>query len=182
VALPVTEADIRALYLQHGYFLFRRCLTFMADEASAQDAVQEIFVRALQSASTFRGGADPKTWLCRIGDHHCIDLLRRRRSRGETGAGSAGRGVADGDGDHDGDAAQHRLVHNDDPESIVMAHRLMASLEPSAQRMAILYFVDELTQDELAAELGLSRRTIGKHLKKLGARAKALLGERDQAS
>ena len=55
VALPVTESDIQALYVQHGYFLFRRCLTFMADEASAQDAVQEIFVRALQSASTFRG-------------------------------------------------------------------------------------------------------------------------------
>jgi len=172
--MPVTEADIQALYVQYGYFLFRRCLTFVADEATAQDAVQEVFVRALQNGAGFRGQADPKTWLCRISDHHCIDLLRRRRSRGQL--------VERGDGDGEDDLAQNGLVHNDDPESMLTARRLMASLDLADRRMAVLYFVDELTQDEMAAELGLSRRTIGKYLKKLEVRARALLlGERKQA-
>jgi RNA polymerase sigma factor (sigma-70 family) len=175
VAVPVTEADIQGLYMQYGYFLFRRCLTFMTDEASAQDAVQEVFVKALQSASGFRGDADPKTWLCRISDNHCIDVLRRRRSRGEL----RGQGEHLPDGEDEGRAIT-RLVHHDDPESLLTARGLMAALDPVARRMAVLYFVDELTQDEMAVELGLSRRTIGKHLKKLGVRAKALLGERKQ--
>jgi RNA polymerase sigma-70 factor (ECF subfamily) len=169
----MTEADIQTLYVRYGYFLFRRCLTYLADEASAQDAVQEVFVRVLKSAGDFRGHADPKTWLCRISDHHCIDLLRRRRTRGQpTGERAEER---------DGDAGQDRLVHNDDPESMLTARRLMAALDPAARRMAMLYFVDELTQDELAAELGLSRKTIGKHLKKLGIWARTLLGEAEQA-
>lgn len=161
----MTEADIQALYVRYGYFLFRRCLAFMGDEATAQDAVQEVFVRALQNAAGFRGDADPKTWLCRICDHHCIDLIRRRRSRGE--AGEAAKTDATG---------SDRLVQHDDPESVLTARRLMQALDPPARRLALLYFVDELTQDEMAAELKLSRRTIGKHLKKLGERAKALLG------
>jgi RNA polymerase sigma-70 factor (ECF subfamily) len=170
--MPVTEADIQALYVQYGYFLFRRCLTFVADDATAQDAVQEVFVRALQSGAGFRGQADPKTWLCRISDHHCIDLLRRRRSRGQSVEG----------GDVEDDLAQNGLCHTDDPEAMLTARRLMASLDLADRRMAMLYFVDELTQDEIAAELGLSRRTIGKYLKKLEVRAKALLlGERKQA-
>jgi RNA polymerase sigma-70 factor (ECF subfamily) len=176
VAVPVTEVDVRALYVQYGYLLFRRCLTFMGDEATAQDAVQEVFVRAMQSADGFRGAADPKTWLCRISDHHCIDLLRRRKTRGErSGAATA----HDGEGDEgDDDLARIPSIRTDDPEAILTARRLMAAMNPEARRLAVLYFVDELTQDEMAAELGLSRRTIGKQLKKLSARAKELLGER----
>jgi RNA polymerase sigma-70 factor (ECF subfamily) len=173
----MSEADIQSLYVRYGYFLFRRCLTYVADEATAQDAVQEVFVRVLQSAAAFRGQADPKTWLCRISDHHCIDLLRRRRTRGQ----STGGRVDDSEGHDDGDPISDRLVRNDDPESMLTARRLMAALDPGARRMAMLYFVDELTQDELAAELGLSRKTIGKHLKKLGVWARTLMGEAKQA-
>ena len=177
----MTEADIHSLYVKYGYFLFRRCLTYVGDEATAQDAVQEVFVRAMQAAGGFRGDADPKTWLCRISDHHCIDLLRRRRSRGEL-AGAAGRVPDDDtDDDSDGQRGRYRLIHNDDQESVLTARRLMAAMDPHARRLAVLYFVDELTQDEMAAELRLSRRTIGKQLNKLVARARALLAERKRA-
>ena len=114
-----------------------------------------------------------------------VDLLRRRRVRGESrrARAEAPRGQEDGHdaGDEDGDPASWRLVHQDDSEALLTARRLMSSLGPEEQRLAALYFIDELTQDELAAELGLSRRTIGKYLKRVTARARALLGERKQA-
>jgi RNA polymerase sigma-70 factor (ECF subfamily) len=176
----MTEAEVEALYVQHGYFLFRRCLAYMGDEASAQDAVQEVFVRAMRGGAEFRGDADAKTWLARISDHHCVDLLRRRKVRGETKRKPAPAPESP-EGDDDGEPASWRLVRDDDPEALLTARRLMSSLDPEEQRLATLYFVDELTQDELAAELGLSRRTIGKYLKKVSARARALLGERKQA-
>jgi RNA polymerase sigma-70 factor (ECF subfamily) len=175
----MTEVDVEALYVRYGYLLFRRCLTFMGDEATAQDVVQEVFVRAMQSADGFRGAADPKTWLCRISDHHCIDLLRRRKTRGERSGAASGATARDGEGDEgDNDLARLPSIGADDPEAILTARRLMAAMNPEARRLAVLYFVDELTQDEMAAELGLSRRTIGKQLKKMSARAKELLGER----
>jgi RNA polymerase sigma-70 factor (ECF subfamily) len=180
VAVPLAEVDVQALYVKYGYLLFRRCLTFMGDEATAQDAVQEVFVRALQSADGFRGDADPKTWLCRISDHHCIDLLRRRKTRGEREGPSSAAPDRDGEphGGGEDELARTPSIRNDDPEAILTARRLMNAMDPATRRLAVLYFVDELTQDEMAAELGLSRRTIGKQLKKLSARASALLGER----
>src|SRR4051812_35710340 len=140
----MTEAELMELYRQHGYFLFRRALAFLGHEAAAQDAVQDVFVRALRAAKSFRGDANPKTWLCRICDNLCIDLLRRRPR------------VAEPSTDEPEEPALNP-VQNDDREAILSAQRMMAKLDPESQRLAVLYFLDELTQEELAEELGLSR-------------------------
>src|SRR4051812_41807821 len=109
----MTEADLMELYRQHGYFLFRRALAFLGHEAAAQDAVQDVFVKALRAAGSFRGDANPKTWLCRICDNLCIDLLRKRP-----------RGAAQTS--DEAEAPAPTLVQNDDREAILSAQRMMA--------------------------------------------------------
>jgi RNA polymerase sigma factor (sigma-70 family) len=73
-------------------------------------------------------------------------------------------------------------VRADDGDSLVMARRLLEQLEPESRRLAVLYYVDELTQDELSRELGVSRRTIGKRLQALFARALELVKLEEEAS
>ena len=65
------------------------------------------------------------------------------------------------------------------PERVAVDHgdRVMSQLDVESRRVAVLYFLDELTQEELAKALGLSRRTIGKRLKALVEQARSLLGE-----
>jgi RNA polymerase sigma-70 factor (ECF subfamily) len=160
----MTEDDVATLYREYGYVVFRRCLVYLGDSSAAQDAVQEVYVRALRGANGFRGDADPRTWLCRIADHLCLDLLRRRkrnpvvRESFETEFSEA-------------------AVGDDDQDSLLRVRRLLRDLDPDSYRLAMLYYVDELTQEELARELGLSRRTIGKRLQRLLAQARALLVE-----
>ena len=166
----MTEAEVAKLYTDYGYFLFRRCHAYLGDKAAAHDAVQEVFVRALSHSHAFRGDASPRTWLCRIADHLCVDLLRRR-TRNPVRTELA---------PFDFELAPHTRA--DDGETLVLAHRLLAQLEPESQRLAVLYYVDELTQDELSRELGVSRRTIGKRLQALFARARALVGLSEEAS
>src|SRR5262245_17658804 len=145
----MTEADLAKLYAECGYFLFRRCFAYLGDSAAAHDAVQEVFVRALSNAHAFRGDAGPRTWLCRIADHLCLDLLRRKnRSPVRPELGPVDLELAP-------------QVRSDDGDALVLARRLLARLEPESQRLAVLYYVDELTQEELSRELGVSRRTIG---------------------
>jgi RNA polymerase sigma-70 factor (ECF subfamily) len=163
----MTEAEVAQLYSEYGYFLFRRCLTYLGDAAAADDAVQEVFVRALRSADQYRGEAAPRTWLCRIADHLCVDLLRRRQRnpvRAVTGSETLP------------ELELEPCARADDGDTLLSARRLLRQLEPDSQRLALLYYVDELTQEELARELGVSRRTIGKRLQALLARARALLG------
>ena len=168
--MRMTEAEVARLYTEYGYILFRRCHAYLGDRAAAHDAVQEVFVRALSHSHAFRGDASPRTWLCRIADHLCVDLLRRR-SRSPVRPELT---------PPDLELAPH--AREDDGDAWLMARRLLEQLEPESQRLAVLYYVDELTQDELSRELGVSRRTIGKRLQALFTRARALLGLEEEAS
>lgn len=154
------------LYRDYGYVVFRRCLAYLGDTSSAQDAVQEVFVRALRAAPGFRGEANPRTWVCRIADHFCVDVLRQRQRSPL---------LAKSDDQDDFDEA----IGDDDRESFVTIRRLLEGLDPESRQLAVLYYVDELTQEELAAELGLSRRTIGKRLQHLLDHARGVLREED---
>lgn len=165
----VTEDELARLYSEHGYLVLRRCMAYLGDVSRAQDALQEVFVRALRSADAFRGEASARTWLCRIADHLCIDLLTLER-RSPVVALPAGEGA---DAARDAELASALLA--DEGEALLTARSLMSALDGQSQRLAVLCFVDELTQDEIAVELGLSRRMVGKRIKALRERARDLL-------
>lgn len=58
--------------------LLRICYMILRDEALAEDAVQETFLKAYKALHTFRGECGEKTWLFRIGVNVCRDMRRGR--------------------------------------------------------------------------------------------------------
>ncbi len=57
------------------------CLTMLSDPTAAEDAAQEIFIKAYQALAGFRGNASFSTWLYRIAANHCTDALRKKARR-----------------------------------------------------------------------------------------------------
>lgn len=165
----MTEDDLARLYSEHGYVVLRRCVAYLGDMRRAQDALRDVFVRALCSAADFRGAANPRTWLCRIADQVCIDVMRRERR--SPSVPMAARASAETTLDDEIESA----LLGDDGDALRTARSLMHALDEQSQRIAVLCFVDELNQDEIAAELGLSRRTVGKRIEALRERARDLL-------
>ncbi|MFN3649414.1 MAG: RNA polymerase sigma factor [Armatimonadota bacterium] len=53
----------------------------LGSREEAEDAVQEIFLRAYQSLPRLRGAGQWQPWLMQIARHLCSDLLRRKRVR-----------------------------------------------------------------------------------------------------
>lgn len=53
----------------------------LSDATDAEDAAQEIFIKAYQSLNRFRGASPFSTWLYRIAANHCRDLLRKKSRR-----------------------------------------------------------------------------------------------------
>ena len=62
---------------QYGDYLYRFALLRLKDPASAEDAVQETFLAAIQGLDRFDGRMDIKFWLKGILRHKIVDHIRR---------------------------------------------------------------------------------------------------------
>lgn len=59
--------------------LFRIARTILKDDAAAEDAVQDAYVRAYGHMDTYRGEAELSTWLTRIVINEALMALRKRK-------------------------------------------------------------------------------------------------------
>src|SRR4029077_5624171 len=59
--------------------LVRLCARLLRDADEAQDAAQEVLLRAFRSAGSYEPRGQVFTWLYRIAVNHCLNRLRRRR-------------------------------------------------------------------------------------------------------
>ncbi len=126
--------------------------------------MQEVFVKAYRSLGRFRGEAAPSSWLYRISTNHCLNLLRsrkRRRRRLERQAA---------------ESALLERVDADKLEAVAAVRELLPRFDRRTQQMAIYYFVDGMSQQEVAAQVGASVPTVRKYLKKFIERANRRVG------
>lgn len=139
------------MHHRYGALLLRRCKLLMRDAALGEDAVQELLAVLLRRGSAFREAASPYRWLCRAADTTCLDLLRRGK-RVRDALTEDAMASLDPFGPAPGVDAEARYA----------ALQALAQLDDEQQTLAILLFVDGMTQGEAATELGVSRVTINK--------------------
>ncbi len=169
----VDEKEVAELYRRYGPALYRRCLTLVSHEDDARELVQETFFQFWRGRARFEGRSAPFTFLYRIATNLSIDRLRRRKTAGDQGELDEGRHEGTGLGP---DRRSHALSE---------LAALIEGLDEETMTIAVMSHVDGLTQDEIAESLGLSRRTIGKKLKRFadhtGERLEALKGRLSEA-
>jgi RNA polymerase sigma-70 factor (ECF subfamily) len=57
------------------------CFSMLANHSEAEEAAQDVFVKAYRSLGKFKGDSSFSTWLYRITANHCLDVLRKRSRR-----------------------------------------------------------------------------------------------------
>ncbi|MEK7704199.1 MAG: sigma-70 family RNA polymerase sigma factor [Myxococcota bacterium] len=78
------DGDARAydqIYSQHAQRLYRTCHALLGNGADAEEAVQEVFVRAFRKLDSFNFRSQLSTWLHGIAVRICLNLRRGRRRR-----------------------------------------------------------------------------------------------------
>ena len=78
------DGDAKAFeILMESYYvrIGRLASHILGDSLAAEDIAQEVFLRAYQGLSRFRGDASLLTWLSRITVNLCVTALHRRRAR-----------------------------------------------------------------------------------------------------
>jgi RNA polymerase sigma-70 factor, ECF subfamily len=73
------RAAIRLIVRQHNRRLYRIARSIVQNDADAEDALQEGYVRAFGNLDAFRGEAQFGTWIARIVINEALACLRRRR-------------------------------------------------------------------------------------------------------
>ncbi len=154
---PDPRTQLRELYDKYGASVYGRCSFLLKDRSKAEDAMQDVFAKALQHYSGFRAEASPLTWLMKIATHHCLNLLRGER------AGWRDRYQRE---------AEARAVSLDGPQSFEMRDlvgKMLSRVDVETQAAAIHYHVDEMSLEEVAELLGRSVPTIRKRLQEFSA-------------
>ena len=60
--------------------MYGRCQYLLGDRTKAEDAMQDVFAKALGHWHEFRSESSPLTWLVRIATHHCLNVIRAERA------------------------------------------------------------------------------------------------------
>ena len=76
------SAEFEQLMRKHNRMLFRTARAILHDDAEAEDALQEAYLRAYGAMGSFRGEAKVSTWLARIVANEALQRLRKRNRRG----------------------------------------------------------------------------------------------------
>ncbi|MBI2372825.1 MAG: sigma-70 family RNA polymerase sigma factor [Deltaproteobacteria bacterium] len=137
----------------------RRALRILGSEDSAREVLQEVFVSLVDRPAQFQGNSSLLTWLYSATTHAALNRLRNHRNRAR---------ILEL---HPLDA-QERAGLEDQTE----ARRILARVPEKLARVAIYYYFDQLTHDEISELLGCSRRQVGNLLERF--RAEATAGDR----
>jgi RNA polymerase sigma-70 factor (ECF subfamily) len=153
---PVILPTLEEIYDRYGYQVFRRACNLLRDPERARDATQEVFLRAAQDPGSV--GAHPLPWLFRVTKNLCLNNLRDNRRRGQLLAGRIAENTNTGSTD-----------------ARVVVNELLARVPADLQEIAVYYYLDDLSHEDIAAIVGVSRRTIGNRLAAFQAIADELL-------
>jgi RNA polymerase sigma-70 factor (ECF subfamily) len=146
-----------AIYRRFGTACFNLALRVLGDRAAAEDVVQEVFLKMINTLPGFRGEAPFGVWLKRMTANATIDTLR------------AGQRFAD----EDPEALFASMAsRNVDADLRVDAWTLLMRLPPRARAVLVLHELEGYTHKELSDLFGqsesYSKSILARALKKLG--------------
>jgi RNA polymerase sigma factor (sigma-70 family) len=143
--------DVEELYERYGPMVMRRCRFLLGNEDEALDATQDVFVRLLQAGDRLKMKY-PSSFLYTTATNLCLNRIRDRARHGET----------------DDDQLLYQIATIDDTEERVGARsvlgRLFGQSPQSSRTIATLHYVDGLTLEETAREVGMSVSGVRKRL------------------
>ncbi len=163
---------VEALIRRFQDRVFSLALRLTRHRAEAEDVTQEVFVRALQGLSTFRGDAAFFTWLYRI----TVNLVRDRvRAR----AGEPGARPAEEPGIDPPDPGPTPDRTAAGREGLRRLERALARLNPVFREAFLLRHVEGLSYDEMVEVLEIPSATLKMRVHRACVALRALVEESD---
>jgi RNA polymerase sigma-70 factor (ECF subfamily) len=156
--VKLSKAQCEELYRQHAPAAFRRAQRMLGSISDADEVVHDVFLRLFEKPDRFLGNSRLSTYLHGAVTHACLNRIRNQRTRARLA-----------------EQRQHLSSANDPgttAEAAVIARDLLARLPDTLAAVAVYYYLDELSQREIAAVLGCSHSHVGHLLAQLANQLK----------
>jgi RNA polymerase sigma-70 factor (ECF subfamily) len=125
----------------------RRARHLLGNEADAREVLHDVFASLLERPGQFSGHSSVMTFLYSMTTHHALGRLRRDRTH------------------------ERLLEANHDPEGRAVTpagqaraelREMLLALPHDLATVAVFYYLDEMTQEEIAEAMGCSRQWVTK--------------------
>jgi RNA polymerase sigma factor (sigma-70 family) len=153
------------IYRKYGPLLLRKSERILGNRDDAEDVVQSLFVEMLRRDRT----EEKLPYLYRAVTNRSLNLLRNRKRRRQLLVNQPlnpypTQPIVD-----------EQVLGSD------LLHRLVKRLDRKSSEILVYRFLDDMTHEEIASLMGMSRVTVINRLKKITAIAKKLDGEGGQS-
>jgi RNA polymerase sigma-70 factor (ECF subfamily) len=159
----ITDTALAALYRKYAPAIYAHCRRMLQSQAAARDATQEAFIRVLARGPGFPNDEDALRYLYRVSTNVCLNHIRELKVHTRAAVTLRERPSSSG-------SMEGRHV---DREFIAA---VLDRAGESGATVAVMHYVDGMSQVEIAEVLGITRRTVFNRLRRLARIARDLLG------
>ncbi len=147
------------IYRRYGPALLRKCERMLGNRPDAEDVVQGVFVDLYR-----KGRTDVDLpYLYKAATSRCLNRIRDSKRRRELLAEHAEVLIAAGPG-----VPEARAI------SVDLLAQLVSTLDNKSAEILVYRYLDQMTGDEIASLLGVSRRAVTKRLTKIRVALEAI--------
>ncbi len=152
----VSNEDFAELYEKFGPMVLRRCRAILKDEEKALDAMQDVFVRIIESKCKIRVLCSSLFYV--TATRICLNKIRSDRLRAGPDFEKLSETFEDGS---EGEKQKEKI------EAKVILEKIFEERDKKDLLIATLHFVDGLTLEETALEVGMSVSGVRKRIREL---------------
>jgi RNA polymerase sigma factor (sigma-70 family) len=127
----------------------------LGSDALAEDALHDVLLALLEQPEQFENRSTLLTWLYSATTHRCLNTLRDGKNR---------QRILEARGKAVDERGSDEMLEN-----AVALRELLARLPANLAHVAVYYYGDEMTHDEIARVLDCSKRHVGNLLQRLRA-------------
>lgn len=136
----------------HKDLVYTVCLRMLTSEADAEEAAQDVFVKAFRSIGSFQEKAKFSTWLYRIAYNHCISVIRKKVKMIDLVDD-----IPEGEIDEGEMNGLESISAKERSKYLKMA---IESLAETDGVVVTLFYYDEMSLDEIAEITGLTNSNV----------------------
>ncbi len=136
------------LYDRYSDKVYRKCLSFVKDDAKAEDFTHDIFLKLVLNLSSYKETAKFSTWLYSITYNYCIDQTRVSKKYSEVGLDD---NFDVPDDDDDAEIAELEAQQ---------LNKAMKLILPEEKSILMMKYQDDLSIKEISDSLDISESAV----------------------